>query len=175
MGRDKSLLELEGQTLVEVGLHKLRVVCEDVAIAGGAAELGRFAQVIADEMQERGPLAGMVAALTWSSNEWNIFLAVDLPFVPVQVLRQLVNWAEGGGAMAVICRVEGRDQPLCGAYSKSCTEILRRQLHAGKLRVRGAVALLEPVHLPDFVGSEALWFRNLNTLDDFRAAGGVCG
>ncbi len=93
MGRDKALLELEGETLVARGLRTLGEVCAEVAIAGGAEELRRFGRVIPDGLPGCGPLGGIVAALEQTLFEWNLFLAVDVPFVPRAVWARLIEAA----------------------------------------------------------------------------------
>jgi molybdopterin-guanine dinucleotide biosynthesis protein A len=171
MGRDKALLELHGVTLVEIALRKLRAVCEDVAIAGGSAELARFGRVIGDETPGMGPLGGVVAALEQSRYERNLILGVDMPFVPVKVLEKLVEL--GGREMVLLAEADGYVQPLCGVYSRSALPGLRRELGAGRLKLKDAIkAVGGDAYVR--IGEES-WFRNLNTPDDFRAALGLEG
>ena len=167
MGRDKALLELDGETLIELALRKLVAVCAEVAIAGGSAELERFGWVIADGTPGRGPLGGIVAALEQSVFECNLFLAVDMPFVPVEALRALVAVA-GGAEMVVLAQAEGYIQPLCGVYSRRALPLLRNELAAGRLKMKNAVAATGAVAYVQF--AELGWFRNLNTPEEFRAA-----
>ena len=101
MGQDKALLTLGGEPLVKRAVRKLSMVCAEVAIAGGAENLMQFGRVIPDESSGCGPLAGIVAALEQSSFEWNLFLAVDAPFVPVSVLKALLFMAAGSPSVCV--------------------------------------------------------------------------
>jgi len=167
MGRDKALLELNGETLIELALRKLTAVCADVAIAGGTDELERFGHVIADGTAGCGPLGGIVAALEQTGQEWNLFLAVDMPFVPVKALRTLVA-AAGGEEMVVLAQANGYAQPLCGIYSRRVLPVFREELNAGRLKVKDAVGATGAVSYVEF--AELAWFRNLNTPEDFRAA-----
>jgi molybdopterin-guanine dinucleotide biosynthesis protein A len=169
MGRDKTLLELNGETLVQLALRKLTAVCAEVAIAGGGVELDRIARVIPDSTPGCGPLGGIVAALEQSLHEWNLFLAVDMPFVPVEALRTLVA-AAGGEEMVLLAQADGYVQPLCGIYSRRALPALREELNAGRLKVKDAVAATRAVSYVEF--AEVGWFRNLNTPEDFRAAQG---
>jgi len=172
MGRDKALLDWNGETLVELALRKLRAVCAEVAIAGGGAELARFGRVIPDETPGLGPLGGIVAALTESAYEWNLFLAVDMPFVPEKALRSLCA-AVCAKEMIVLAQADGYVQPLCGMYSRRALPVLRRELQAGRLKLKDAASVTGScAYLP--IGTEA-WFRNLNTPDNFRAALGSKG
>jgi len=170
MGSDKSLLKLDGETLVERAIRKLRYVCAEVAIAGGSAGLDRFGCVIPDEIPEQGPLGGIVAALEQSAYEWNLFLGVDMPFVPEAALRTLLA-AAGRKEMILLARAAGYVQPLCGVYSRRALPVLREELRARRLKLKEAVAATGEVAYVDF--PELDWFRNLNTPDDFRAAVGL--
>ncbi len=169
MGRDKALLELEGETLVARGLRTLGEVCAEVAIAGGAEELRRFGRVIADGVPGCGPLGGIVAGLEETAWEWNLFLAVDVPFVPREAwLRVIAAAAEADGA-AVMVRVQGRVQPLCAAYRRTAVGRLRAELDGGRLKVTQAAAEAGGVVYVDFE-KDAGWFRNFNNALEFEAA-----
>jgi molybdopterin-guanine dinucleotide biosynthesis protein A len=167
MGQDKALLQLDGQTLVERGLRKLREVCVEVRIAGGLPQLTRFAPVISDSHPGCGPLGGIVAALEQSTHEWNLFLAVDMPFVPASSLRTLLADASGP-AQIVLAQAEGRVQPLCGAYSRGALPALREELRAGRLKVKEAVLSTGNVRYVTF--TDLSWFDNLNTPEEYRQA-----
>ena len=169
MGTDKAMLKLDGETLVGRAIRKLRHVCAEVAIAGGSPALERFGRVIPDLTPGQGPLGGIVTALEQSSYEWNLFLGVDMPFVPDEALRALVA-AAGGREMILLAQANGYVQPLCGMYSRRALPALRRELEAGRLKLKDAAAATGScVYLQ--MGIET-WFRNLNTPDNFRAASG---
>jgi molybdopterin-guanine dinucleotide biosynthesis protein A len=164
MGQDKALLMFDGETLVERGLRKLGEICGDVAIAGGAAELSRFARLIPDAWPGCGPLGGIVAALEQSAYEWNLFLPVDMPFVPVEALRSL----PGGWASIYVPRVAGVVHPLCGAYSRAALPVLRAELEAARCRMTDAIeATLSFGYVENF---DPAWLANVNTPEDLAAA-----
>ncbi len=168
MGRDKALLKLDGVTLVERSLAKLRIVCDEVAIAGGAAELHQFARVVPDTTAGSGPLGGIVAALEQSSHEWNLFLPVDAPFVPVACLRALLEAAVEGTADAVVAQSHERLQPLCCALSRKMLPGLRRELEAGRWKVAPAQQSAGVVRVMEF--AEVQWFANLNSPAEYAQA-----
>lgn len=168
MGRDKALLKLNGQTLVERALGSLREVCSEVAIAGGAEELARFGRLIPDQKAGCGPLEGIVAALEQSSFEWNLFLAVDMPYVPSAVWLRLLERAEDAKAIGVMARSLGQVQPLCAVYARRASGRLREELQAGRWKITAAAAAAGDVECVDFEEEE--WFRNLNTQEEFRTS-----
>lgn len=168
MGRDKALLMLGGETLVERCLRRLGEVVAEVAIAGGSEELSRFGRVIPDMHPGRGPLGGIVSALEQSSFAWNLFLPVDAPFVPASCLKTLISAAARSSSVCVMARVEGEAQPLCGIYSSRALGVLQRELAAGRWKVIAAIEAAGPVEVVDFVDTK--WFANLNTPEEFAEA-----
>jgi molybdopterin-guanine dinucleotide biosynthesis protein A len=168
MGRNKALLVFEGETLAERALGKLRDICPEVAIAGGAPELSRFGRLIPDAWPGCGPLAGIVTALEQSACEWNLFLPVDMPFIPGEALRMMLQMGCGGEGLVVVPQVAERIHPLCGAYSKRVLPVLHAQLKAGRLKMKQAIeatksfSYMQWDHKPE-------WFLNVNTPQEFSA------
>ncbi len=169
MGRDKGFLELGGRTLIEIGLEKLRVACREVSLVGNNPELARFGvPLVPDAIAGCGPLGGIVAGLEASASEWNLFLAVDVPFVPVEVLKMLLVSSETAGAVCVFAEAFGQPQPLVGLYAKSALPVLRAELEAGRWKVMSAIRAAGETRYLQFEDDE--WFRNLNTPEEFADA-----
>jgi molybdopterin-guanine dinucleotide biosynthesis protein A len=115
MGRDKALLELAGKPLVLRSVEKLRQVCAEVSILGNRVELEAYAPLVRDLHEGCGPLGGIEAALAHSTRAWNLFMAVDMPFLPVGFLDAWVRGVLGKErARVALFTVDGRPQPaLC--------------------------------------------------------------
>ena len=169
MGRNKALLELGGRSMLQIGLEKLRFVCREVSLVGDQPELLRFGvPVVPDAMQGCGPLGGIVAGLEASTSKWAMFLAVDVPFVPVEVLKILLTVSEAEGAVCVLAESFGQPHPLTGIYAKAALPALRVALQAGRLKVISAIKSAGMVRYLNFERDE--WFRNLNTPEEFAEA-----
>src|SRR5262245_23173248 len=74
MGRDKALLEIEGETLLARAARRLGEVCEEVLVA----DAGRFGGI--PDGPGRGPAAGLLGAARARPGRALLVLAVDLPF-----------------------------------------------------------------------------------------------
>jgi molybdenum cofactor guanylyltransferase len=168
MGQNKALLMLGGEPLVQRAARKLAEVCVEVAIAGGASELAPFGRVIPDETTGCGPLGGIVSALKQSSFEWNVFLSVDAPFVPVTVLMEMLVIARGSSAVCVMPRAADVLQPLCAVYSKHAERALSEELAAGRWKVTRAIECAGVVTVVEFADADL--FANLNTPEEFALA-----
>jgi molybdopterin-guanine dinucleotide biosynthesis protein A len=175
MGRDKALLPWGESTLLDHCLGLLRAVCSDVRILSGPAPryLDHGATVILDHVREVGPLGGIEAALASPGVPGGLFLAVDRPFVTVDLLKALLGWAEGTDAVVPVGG--GAIQPLCAVYRTACLAPIRACLKAADYRMTGfwpqvrvrQVGEEELIHF----GVPAALFDNVNTPADYDRAG----
>jgi molybdopterin-guanine dinucleotide biosynthesis protein A len=167
MGQDKALLWVGETTLLERALGALQAVCSTVAIAGNRGDLAVHARVIMDSFMDSGPLAGIHAALTETEQDWNLFLAVDLPRVGPNELQRLIDWPRSEQTMCVMAQAGGRLQPLCGLYHRRLAEPIGRALEAGE---RAVIPVLEAacgeMGLVRAEFEDAAVFANLNTAAD---------
>jgi len=169
MGRDKVLMPWGGTTLLERALRALDAVCAETAIVGCREDLAAYGRVIPDALIDAGPLAGLVTALQQSQSEWNLILAVDLPGIGPEELRELMDAQHAAGRLAVIAEDEqGRLQPLCGMYRRSLAGPLREEL------ARGERAVIQGVQTVCGMGLARVRLatgrlRNLNTAEDVAA------
>jgi molybdenum cofactor guanylyltransferase len=174
MGADKAFVMLEGRTLLARALELARTVTDNVCIVGSAEKFTAFGQVVEDVFRECGPLGGIHAALRASAAELNLMLAVDVPFVPVALLRYLVMRARDSDAIATVPRAGGGWQPLCAVYRREFGDIAEKALRAGRYKIGALFAdanvqAIEEEELAG-VGFSAASFRNLNTREELEAA-----
>jgi molybdopterin-guanine dinucleotide biosynthesis protein A len=186
MGRDKALLELNGRLLIEHALSKLRMLGFSPSIVGTRPDLSSFAPVIPDNFPQAGPLGGMEAALAASDAEQNLFLPVDLPWLPVEFLRWMVERAGHTNALVTVPRTQGLPQPLCAIYSRAMLPHAQAALADGDAKVMRAVegAAVATGLRSDSFDAESIaasqlweqrlpvyrWFQNLNSPADFQTA-----
>jgi molybdopterin-guanine dinucleotide biosynthesis protein A len=170
MGRDKALLPWGGVDLLDHAVARLRAVTDDVRILCGPEKryADRGLPVERDLVPGAGPLGGVLTGLTAASGRPGLFLAVDLPHVPVALLAGLVERA--GAWDAVVPVSPGGPEPLCAVYGPSCAERVRRRMDAGDFKMTGfwpEVRVLEvgPAELREF-GDPGQMFRNLNAPED---------
>ena len=182
MGSDKALLELEGRTLLEHAVATLRALTPHVFLATGPAarypELGL--ERVLDRAGGAGPLAGLCAALEHArarGTRWLLALACDVPHVRPQVFRALHARAQREGAQACLLETEEGLEPLIAVYSTECLPAVERALLRGEKRLIAfheaplRIARLALAELPRELAADCT--RNLNTPEEFRAAGGV--
>jgi len=138
MGRDKALLELAGQPLVRHAVKKLRRVCMDVRVLSGNPDLAAFVPIVPDLHPGCGPLGGMEAALAHSIFDWNLFMPVDMPFLPSAFLRYWVRRTlaeESRGARLAIFTVDGRPQPALAMVHRDVTQFVASAVERGEFKL----------------------------------------
>jgi molybdopterin-guanine dinucleotide biosynthesis protein A len=180
MGQDKTQLPWGNGTLLTHAVDRLAQACRPVWICSSHplssnALPATVSGYIPDAAEDAGPLGGIVAALEHTRSDWNLILAVDMPFVPVGILQALAARARGPHHVACVLAVgNGRPQPLCGLYSRRLAARLRACLEQGTLKVMEALqqSCGSPTFWlpPDDAGQSADWWRNLNTGADWQAA-----
>jgi molybdopterin-guanine dinucleotide biosynthesis protein A len=139
MGKDKSLLRVGGETLLEGALSRLRREGFSPRISGNAPELARFAPLVADRRPGCGPLSGVDACMAASEAELNLFVAVDLPYLPEGFLSWLVERAQRSGAWATIPMAGGRPEPLCAVYHRGVKPGIETALEGGRYSMMAAL------------------------------------
>lgn len=174
MGADKAWLDLAGQSLLQRALELARAVSEDVCIVGARQKFGEFSLVVEDKYPDRGPLGGIHAALASTSSDFNLVLAVDLPFLEKRFLQHLVTDARASGAVVTLPRAGGGLQPLCAVYRREFAVLAEQALAAGRNKIdtlfaQTSVRIMEEDELERFAFSPAM-FDNLNTREEWERA-----
>jgi molybdopterin-guanine dinucleotide biosynthesis protein A len=175
MGQDKAVLTLQGRTLLEIALFAARAVAGQVYIVGPAEPYGRFAPTISDIYQGCGPLAGIHAALSHSSTNLNLILAVDTPFLSPKLLSYLTEQAATTRSVVTAPEVNAYPQPLCAIYSGDFLPIADNALRNGQYKIvplfpEGKTLLVPQTELEKFAFNAEM-FDNLNTPEEFERAG----
>ncbi len=142
MGREKALLALGGKPLIEQAVTKLRRVCGEVAILSSNPALAEYAPLVPDVRPGCGPLGGMEAGLLHTGCAWNLFLPVDVPFLPAALLRAWVASlpeTEAMGARVYLVKVDGVAQPTVALIHRDVRPYLTGSLERGQYKLLPAL------------------------------------
>jgi molybdopterin-guanine dinucleotide biosynthesis protein A len=175
MGTDKAFVMFEGRTLLARALEVCRTITSDVRVVGDRKKFAPFAPVVEDVFPGCGPLAGIHAGLRDSETDWNVVLAVDLPFVSPALLLFLVAQARESRAMVTVPRAGEGWQPLCAIYRRAFADAAETALRARRYKIDALFdeSLIRPVGEEDLrrAGFSPEVFRNLNTPEELADAG----
>lgn len=174
MGRDKAFLQIGGETLLSRALKLAAAVSEEVRIVGDSKRFAAFGRVVDDVYRERGPLGGIHAALSSSTTELNLMLAVDLPFIQPEFLEYLLRRARESGATVTVPRMGPGLQPLCAAYRRGFAEVAEQSLLKGRNKIDSLFASVETCAIEEnelmLAGFSAEMFQNVNTPEELEKA-----
>lgn len=175
MGRDKALLEIEGQPLILSAVNLLKTLTDRVAILGTAERYGFLGvPVLPDLVPSRGPLSAIHTGLERSGTDVNLFLACDMPLMQGTFLKLLVERAPL--ADAVLMRLDdGSLEPLCAVYNRSCLPTVKANYERQRFKLSDLFSELRTHYLTETdlqdLGLDRRIFTNLNTPGDLEQCG----
>jgi molybdopterin-guanine dinucleotide biosynthesis protein A len=172
MGRDKTLLEFDGQTLLQRTANLLQGIFPQVLISVRQARSDIALPQVIDQVPGVGPLAGLCAGLARINTPWIFALATDMPFLGPHPIRELA--ARRGDSDAVVPVAGNFPQPLAAYYAVTALPALQATLTgAGKRSLRAALQGLNVVYVDasELRGDDpAHDFIDLDTPSDLAAA-----
>jgi molybdopterin-guanine dinucleotide biosynthesis protein A len=174
MGRDKALLPWGEATLLDHAVKRLEECCDTVRILCGPqpryTDRGFLTHV--DAVPGAGALGGILTGLQALQEGLGLFLAIDVPRVPVALLRHLIELSEGFDAVVPVSSTG--PEPMCAVYGPGCLEPVRRQVAAGELRIIDfwSKVRLREVRTEELAafGDPGALFLNVNTPEEYAAS-----
>lgn len=175
-GRDKALIELGGQSLLDRLRARLSSQVGALAINTNA-ELGAAAHghdVVPDRFAGLpGPLAGIHAGLAWAESIPGVThvatASVDTPFLPADFVARLAS-ARADGSTVAVARSEGRLHPTCALWPVALRVRLEAFLAEGATGKVLAFAEEVGYIAVDFPAVPFDPFLNINTPEDLAKA-----
>ncbi|MFD2446837.1 molybdenum cofactor guanylyltransferase [Bacillus sp. CGMCC 1.16607] len=168
MGTNKALLRIDHTTVIEKIVEEMKAVTTELIVVTNHFEDYEFLglPLVADLRKNMGPLAGLEAGLMASSNENNLIIACDMPFVSQTLAKTLIQHLEHFDA--VVPRIEGKLNPLFAAYRKSCLEEIQHSLDDNQLKMRSFLDRIKLKIIDDESLQMALF--NMNTPEEYEKA-----
>ncbi|MEG5060904.1 molybdenum cofactor guanylyltransferase [Microcoleus sp. A2-C5] len=173
MGRDKALLEIEGESLLQRACEVAAVVTPQVYVLTAwpdryRSTLTQQSQFLLEYNPGSGPLVALTQGLTAIAADWILLLACDLPLLDAQIIQ---NWASQLTAfppstLAVVPYQNSRWEPLCGFYRQQSLPSLQSFIDRGGRSFQQWLNQIPAKPLP--VGErESIMLSNCNTLEEF--------
>ncbi len=131
-GPEKSLLELNGKTLVSIVADNLKHQTENI-IVNANGDPKRFSNLSLDIQPDTvdgfvGPLAGVLAGMRWAQNNTSathvITAAADTPFFPKTYVGQMLASAVSESSKIALAASNSRNHPVFGLWPVSLADDL---------------------------------------------------
>ena len=128
MGCDKAMLRLGGQPVAQLLANRLHEFTDQVLLSTNepSAYLFLGLPAVADLYPGCGPMAGVHAALLHTARSLVLVLACDLPAVTTQLLRRIIECAEGFDAVVPMTS-DGLLHPVCALYRRTCLPVIEAE------------------------------------------------
>jgi molybdopterin-guanine dinucleotide biosynthesis protein A len=171
MGQEKATIRFEGELLWQRQLALLRTIpVEKIIVSARKAPdwLPDDVELCVDDLPSRGPLSGLAKALTAIRTTHFIALAVDMPFMIAEELRELYQLAEPG--RGVVPTVDGRAEPLAAIYPIEAAVDFHAALAGSDFSLQSLVRTLTAsgkVKLIQVAEAAAIRYRSVNSAADF--------
>ena len=172
MGRDKLVMSLAGQTLLESAVRRFKDVFGEIHLS--VADVLKYPELsehrIVDVIPGAGPLSGLHAALKSLDCEGVFLVAADLPFASAHAAKRIIEL--GGDKDACIIKLpDGKIEPLFGFYRKTLLPRCEEAIKSGDFRMSGIVRAADTRFVsPRDLGS--LWddklILNINNPEDYE-------
>ena len=178
-GGDKNLLQLGGKSILRHVVERIAPQV-DTLILNANGDAGRFAEyglpVVGDVIDGyAGPLAGVLTGLEWASVnspscEWVATFATDAPFVPKNLVVELLNSIEANGADMACAMSKDRTHPPFAIWPIRLKDALRAAMVDEEMRkIDLWTARYKIVHVP-FEEKGIDPFFNINKPDNLDEA-----
>jgi molybdenum cofactor guanylyltransferase len=174
-GGDKALKALGGIPLLARVIVRLRPQCDALLISANG-QTGRFARfdlpVVGDDIENAGPLAGILAGLDFSAAQQASFAVstpTDTPFLPADLVAQLHAARTAAGADIACARSGGATHPTIALWPVSVRTALRQALGENLRKVDRFMSRYVVVYA-DWPVAPFDPFFNINAPDDLVAA-----
>jgi molybdopterin-guanine dinucleotide biosynthesis protein A len=165
MGVDKSLLPVNGETLIASIVRQLEDHFDEVIIGANDPQKYLFLKrlVVPDVETNRGPLMGIYSCLLASSNDVNFITACDIPEMNLKLIQNMINLA-GDADIVMPVKENNKHEPLYAVYRKSVACKADLVLRNNGRRI---IELLDhvTVKLVEFNGTA--WYQNLNLKHEY--------
>lgn len=179
-GRDKALVEFDGQPMLARMMKLMRSVTKDLKLVATPEKYAEFgAQLVADGWPGQGPLGGIITALedaakSPADSRWNLIVSCDMPFLTREWLVFVSERAAKSNAQVVFPHSAFGPEPLCACWRTGAAAKLRSGFEHGVRKVTEGIALLHAEVLDEAdwkrFDSAGLLFWNMNTAADFEEA-----
>ena len=131
LGFNKALLKINEVRIIDLILKVLRsVFSQIIIITNRSSDFSEFKdiQIKKDLIKNRGPLGGIYTGLKAIDTEYAFFVACDMPFLNLSLIKRLLKISRDGNYDCIIPYTVAGIESLHGMYSKQILKKLESLL-----------------------------------------------
>jgi molybdenum cofactor guanylyltransferase len=135
MGKNKSLLFLNGKTVIERVVNLMKSVFTQVIIISNTPKDYSFINIpiFKDIYEYKGPLAGIHSGLYNSKTEANFIISCDIPLMNEKMIKYIVDYKTN--EPITVCKADGFTQQLVGKYSRAILPVAEELLRVNTTEI----------------------------------------
>ena len=174
-GEDKSKIKLEGKTLIEHTLDKIKFKFNRIIIISNN-KISNDYLVINDCIDGNlGPLVGVLTAMKWIKENnhlynWITTFPCDTPFFPESIIKNFIKEAEKKESLILSASSHGRKHNIFGLWSLTLYDKLENDLINKKIRKVQEWTEKNKIKNLEFKFEDYDPFFNINTKEDLEFA-----
>ena len=179
MGRDKALLPVAGSsavggsspagglspagrlTMVERTAELVRAAANSVTLIGMPERYAHLGlPVVADVVEDCGPIGGVLTALTVTQADSNLIVACDMPGLTADFLLRLLAAARDFASTCLVPETASGLHPLCAVYRRGARSTVESAIAHKCFKMHDLLKVLGALSWPV---ADASLLRNINT------------
>ena len=171
MGKDKSLLDFHGKTLLQRIIDQQRMLLDNVYVIGKGTENFTDAIGINDKIENKGPIGGLYTAMSEIKSDWYLISPCDMPFLSHVELNEILKENRTNNYDAIIAESEKGYEPLVAVYQSNIFSLMQKNIENGNFAVRALFNQINKKFIKfDSQIFEKDIFFNINYPEDYNHA-----
>jgi molybdopterin-guanine dinucleotide biosynthesis protein A len=172
-GKNKSLVEVEGITILQRNLDILRPLFSEILLSGWPddTELPAGINKVPDNFPGKGPLAGIEASMKAAATPYIFVFGGDMPWLSEEIIKGQAAEFLKNPVDVLVPRINDLAEPLHSIYNCSLQSLLETLLMSGD-----SCAVIDFIgqtrvryhYLPSSAEAKRA-FTNINTPEDLRS------
>ena len=176
LGQAKVTLKLGERTIIEDVVGQMASIASEVIVVTSNSQNdlphNLKAQVYTDIHPGKSALGGVYTGLVKSSNQYNLVVACDMPFLNLELLKHMMSLTSGVDIVTI--KVGANVEPLHAVYSKACIESIENMFAKDDLQVSHLLDAVKVRYIDedelDTYDPHHLSFFNINSKTDLARA-----
>ncbi len=168
MGRDKGLLDIGGQPLIQRVASQLAPHFDELLISAASPGIYEFLgfPVVVDSIDDQGPLFALLELLDRARHQRLFIAPCDVPDLPMAFVNEMLALATPDVDAVVPLNHQGIFEPLLAVYQRSFLSVARPLVDGGE---RTLPRVYPHIRLATLALPPEIRLHNLNTPADYSA------